>query len=53
MTLVFAASQLNRQQYGVRVKPVLNTQQITQIYVFVRDTDKMEGGDLLTIIVDH
>jgi hypothetical protein len=25
MTLVFAASQLNRQQYGVRIKLVLNT----------------------------
>jgi hypothetical protein len=25
MKLVFAASQLNRQQYGVRVTPVLNT----------------------------
>jgi len=42
-------------QAAVQSKSKARVKYITDntYFVFVRDTDMMEGGDLLTIIVDH
>ena len=42
-------------QAAVRIKSKARVKYVTDntYFVFVTDTDMMEGGDLLTIIVDH